>query len=141
MTDTILKDDLCARITAYDAEADTALLQKAIGFSTHAHRNQMRASGQPYVTHPLAVANILMEKRLDAASIITGILHDTVEDTEASLDDIKKEFGAEIAGLVDGVTKISQLDTRERGNDQAENFRKFIMAISKDIRVLMVKIA
>ena len=106
-----------------------------------AHKNQKRVSGLPYIVHPIAVADILVELKLDSATIITGLLHDTIEDTKATYDLVLKEFGKEVADLVDGVTKISALEEKAAENSQAENFRKLILATSKDIRVLLVKLA
>ncbi|MBI1274703.1 RelA/SpoT family protein [bacterium] len=135
------KQELIEKVIAYNPQADTALLAKAYDIAKDAHSHQMRASGDPYFMHPLAVANILTEMKLDTASVITGILHDTVEDTNLTIDDIRKEFGEEIASLVDGVTKLSKLEHKSETLRQAENFRKLVMAISEDIRVLLVKLA
>jgi guanosine-3',5'-bis(diphosphate) 3'-pyrophosphohydrolase len=133
--------DLVARVKAYDPGADEALLDKAYVFAMKAHGKQFRASGDPYFTHPLEVAAILTDLKLDVATIITALLHDTVEDTLVTLDDIKGNFGEEIAGLVDGVTKLSQLELFSERTKQAENFRKLMLAMSNDIRVLLVKLA
>ena len=133
--------ELVERVRSYDPSADEVALNKAYVFSMQAHGTQKRASGDPYFSHPVEVAGILSEKRLDAASIITGLLHDTVEDTVATLSDIQGRFGDEIARLVDGVTKLSQLELQSGSTKQAENFRKLVLAMSEDIRVLIVKIA
>ena len=107
----------------------------------HAHGSQTRASGDPYFSHPVEVAGILTEYRLDTASIVTGLLHDTVEDTVATIDEIEHLFGDEVARLVDGVTKLSKLELQSQNTRHAENFRKLLLAISEDIRVLLVKLA
>jgi guanosine-3',5'-bis(diphosphate) 3'-pyrophosphohydrolase len=137
MRQTVLVD----RIRAYDPDADEALLNKAYVYAMQAHGKQFRASGDPYFAHPLEVAAILTDLKLDTATIITALLHDTVEDTLVTLDDIRANFGEEIAGLVDGVTKLSQLELFSERTKQAENFRKLMLAMSNDIRVLLVKLA
>src|SRR5258706_1086310 len=129
------------RVRAYDPGADEAGLNRAYGFAMQAHGPQKRASGDPYFSHPLEVAGILTDLKLDTATIATALLHDTVEDTSATIDDIEKTFGTEIAGLVDGVTKLSQLELFSERTKQAENFRKLMLAMSNDIRVLLVKLA
>ena len=121
--------------------ADLILIEKAILFAAHAHHGQFRASGEPYIVHPLAAAEILAEQKFDTASIITALLHDTVEDTDISYEDIAKEFSPEIADLVDGVTKLKKIDYQPIHIRQAENFRKLLLAMSKDLRVLLVKLA
>lgn len=133
--------ELVDRVKAYDREADEASLNRAYIYATKMHGNQTRHSGDPYFSHPIEVAGILTDLKLDADTIITGLLHDTVEDTSATLDDIEKIFGERIADLVDGVTKLSQLELSSEETKQAENFRKFMMAMSKDVRVLLVKLA
>jgi len=133
--------ELVERVKSYDPHADEDALNRAYVFSMKAHGAQLRASGDPYFSHPVEVAGILSGMKLDGASIITGLLHDTVEDTLATLDDIEKLFGAEIARLVDGVTKLSRLELQSDQNRQAENFRKLVLAMSEDIRVLLVKLA
>src|SRR5258706_11339664 len=132
---------LVDRVRAYDPGADEAVLNKAYVFAMQAHGPQKRASGDPFFSHPLEVAGILTDLKLDTATIATALLHDTVEDTSATIDDIEDSFGAEIAGLVDGVTKLSQLELFSERTRQAENFRKLMLAMSNDIRVLMVKLA
>ena len=132
---------LLARVASYDSKADPALIDDAYGMAEQAHAAQKRDNGEPYITHPLAVANILAGYKLDSASIITALLHDTVEDTSVSLADIQKRFGPEVAGLVDGVTKLTRLELQSDRTKQAENFRKLVLAMSKDIRVLIVKLA
>src|SRR5215472_1371976 len=132
---------LVERVRAYDPDADEAILNRAYVFAMQAHGTQKRASGDPYFSHPLEVAGILTDLKLDTPTIATALLHDTVEDTSATIEDIEENFGAEIAGLVDGVTKLSQLELFSERTKQAENFRKLMLAMSNDIRVLLVKLA
>ncbi len=133
--------ELVERVRGYDPNADEEALNRAYVFSMKAHGSQMRASGDPYFSHPVEVAGILTHYRLDTASIVTALLHDTVEDTVATIDEIGAHFGNEVARLVDGVTKLSKLEHQSRDTQQAENFRKLLLAISEDIRVLLVKLA
>src|ERR1700753_1553479 len=133
--------DLVERVQAYDPGADEALLNKGYVYAMTAHGKQFRASGDPYFAHPLEVAAILTELKLDVPTIVTALLHDTIEDTLVTYEDVKKNFGEEIAGLVDGVTKLSQLEVFSERTKQAENFRKLMLAITSDIRVLLVKLA
>ena len=133
--------ELVERVKSYDPGADEDLLNRAYVFSMKAHGSQARASGDPYFSHPLGVAEILTRLKLDSASIATGLLHDTVEDTEATLDQLQDMFGGEIAQLVDGVTKLSRLELQSDHTKYAENFRKLVLAMSNDIRVLLVKLA
>lgn len=133
--------DLVERVLAYDPGADEDLLNKAYVFAMTAHGKQFRASGDPYFAHPLEVAAILTGLKLDVATIATALLHDTIEDTLVTYENIKEKFGEEIANLVDGVTKLSQLEVFSERTKQAENFRKFMLAITGDIRVLLVKLA
>jgi GTP pyrophosphokinase len=133
--------DLVERVLAYDPGADEDLLNKAYVFAMTAHGKQFRASGDPYFAHPLEVAAILTDLKLDVPTIATALLHDTIEDTLVTYEDIKEKFGEEIANLVDGVTKLSQLEVFSERTKQAENFRKFMLAITGDIRVLLVKLA
>lgn len=133
--------ELVERVKAYDPSVDEDGLNKAYVFSMKAHGQQLRASGDPYFSHPVEVAGILSRMKLDSASIVTGLLHDTVEDTLATLEDIEKGFGPEIARLVDGVTKLSRIELQSDQTKQAENFRKLVLAMSDDIRVLLVKLA
>jgi GTP pyrophosphokinase/guanosine-3',5'-bis(diphosphate) 3'-pyrophosphohydrolase len=137
----INSEQLLTKIQSYNKFSSNKPLNKAFNFAIEAHKNQKRISGVPYVVHPVAVADILAELKLDSATIITGLLHDTIEDTKITYDVVLKEFGKEIADLVDGVTKISALEEKAADNSQAENFRKLILATSKDIRVLLVKLA
>ena len=134
-------EDLINKVKGYNKFLNPEKLNKAYDFAVKAHSNQKRESGDPYSVHPIEVANILTELKLDSATITTGLLHDTIEDTFATYETIKGEFGDEVADLVDGVTKISALETTASNNSKAENFRKLILATSKDIRVLLVKIA
>ena len=133
--------ELVDRVKAYDPDADEALLNKAYVYAMKAHGKQFRASGDPYFAHPLEVAAILTDLKLDVATIVTALLHDTIEDTLVTFDDITANFGEEIAALVDGVTKLSQLELFSERTKQAENFRKLMLAMSNDIRVLLVKLA
>ena len=133
--------ELVERVRGYDPAVDEEALNRAYVFSMHAHGSQTRASGDPYFSHPVEVAGILTEYRLDTASIVTGLLHDTVEDTVATIDEIQHLFGDEVARLVDGVTKLSKLELQSQNTRHAENFRKLLLAISEDIRVLLVKLA
>ena len=132
---------LIEKVRGYDGSADTDLIARAYDFSAAVHKGQRRASGEPYVTHPIEVAGVIADLKLDVASVATGLLHDTVEDTLTTLQEIEDKFGAEIASLVDGVTKISQISFTSREEKQAENFRKMILAMARDIRVLLVKLA
>ena len=131
---------LYKKISIYDNLASKETLNKAYLLSKKAHLNQYRGSGEEYFTHPLAVANFLVEMKLDSSTIITALLHDVVEDSEITIQNISDEFGIEISRLVDGVTKLSKLDLKF-GFAQAENFRKLLLASSDDIRVLLVKLA
>jgi len=133
--------ELVERVRAYDPGADEDLLNRAYVFSMRAHGAQKRASGDPYFSHPLEVAGILTDYKLDDASIVTALLHDTVEDTLATLPEIEQAFGPEVARLVDGVTKLSRIELASDQEKQAENFRKLLLAMSTDIRVLLVKLA
>lgn len=134
-------EDICNSLLAYFPDADTNLIKRADTFAEKAHGNQKRHSGEPYMIHPRSVARILTDLRLDVPSIVTALLHDTVEDTHATLADIEKEFGPTIASLVDGVTKLSKITFKTSEEKQAENFRKMIIAMGKDIRVILVKLA
>jgi GTP pyrophosphokinase/guanosine-3',5'-bis(diphosphate) 3'-pyrophosphohydrolase len=133
--------DLINKVKVYNKFLNPERLDKAYNFAIKAHQNQKRASGDPYSVHPIEVANILTELKLDSATITTGLLHDTIEDTFATYETIKSEFGDEVAELVNGVTKISVFENTAGANSKVENFRKLILATSKDIRVLLVKIA
>ena len=133
--------ELVDRVLDYDPDADEALLNRAYVFSMQAHGSQKRASGDPYFSHPIEVAGILTDLRLDDETIATAILHDTVEDTVATPQEIEKLFGANVARLVDGVTKLSKIEAQSDNERAAENLRKFLLAMSDDIRVLLVKLA
>ena len=132
---------LIERVRSYDAGADTDLIARAYDFSAAVHKGQKRASGEPYLIHPVEVAGVIAELKLDVPSVATALLHDTVEDTLTTLEEIDAKFGAEIAALVDGVTKISQISFTSREEKQAENFRKMLVAMARDIRVILVKLA
>ncbi len=132
---------LCEKILEYFPKADISLIQKAYLFSKKAHEGQFRRSGEPYISHPVGVSEILAELKLDLPTIMTGLLHDTVEDTEVTLEDIEHNFGPVVAELVDGVTKITQLSFRNTHEKQSENVRKMIVAMGKDVRVILVKLA
>ena len=129
------------RSRAYDPDADEALINRAYVFSMKAHGSQTRASGDPYYSHPIEVAGILTDLHLDDETIVTAILHDTIEDTLATPEEIKKLFGKNVARLVDGVTKLSKIEAQSESQRAAENLRKFLLAMSDDIRVLLVKLA
>ncbi len=133
--------ELTEKIRAYDPKADIALVNDAFELAIQAHSKQRRENGDPYVTHPIAVAGILAGYRLDVASIITGLLHDVIEDTAITAAELEKRFGGEVVRLVDGVTKLTRLELQSDRTKQAENFRKLVLAMSKDIRVLLVKLA
>jgi len=133
--------ELVERVRAYTPTAPVDVIQRAYEFSASVHKGQRRASGEPYLTHPLQVAGIIADLRLDVPSVATGLLHDTVEDTLATLAQIEQHFGTEIAGLVDGVTKIGQINFTSREEKQAENFRKMLLAMARDIRVILIKLA
>ena len=134
-------EDLIIKVKSYNKFFNPETLNKAYDFALKAHKTQKRDEGVPYIIHPIAVADILSDLKLDSATIATGLLHDTIEDTHATYETIKEEFGQEVADLVDGVTKISEFENKADENSKAENFRKLIIATSKDIRVLLVKIA
>jgi GTP pyrophosphokinase len=134
-------DDILDTVLAYNPEADQDLIKKAYVYSAKVHLGQVRLSGEPYLVHPLEVAAILAQLKLDTATIVTGLLHDTVEDTYASPEEIESLFGQEVAFLVGGVTKISRITMESTEEDQAENYRKMILAMVRDIRVILVKLA
>jgi len=134
-------EQLINKIKSYNKFVNSESLSKAYDFALKAHVNQKRDEGAPYIIHPVAVADILTDLKLDSATIATGLLHDTIEDTKATYETVKAEFGKEVADLVEGVTKISELEDKGIKNSKAENFRKLLLATSEDIRVLLVKIA
>ncbi len=133
--------ELIDKVRSYDPTADEAILNRAYVYAMRMHGSQKRASGDPYFAHPIEVAGILTDYRLDTATIVTALLHDVIEDTPVTPDDIRHLFGPEITELVEGVTKLTKLELNNEHTRQAENLRKFILAISKDVRVLMVKLA
>ncbi|MEE9556780.1 MAG: HD domain-containing protein, partial [Candidatus Adiutricales bacterium] len=116
-------------------------MEKAYVYSAKVHQGQDRQSGEPYLSHPLEVAGLLADMKLDVATVTAGFLHDTIEDTTATLEDIENMFGGEVAGIVDGVSKISQITFSTHAERQAENMRKMILAMATDIRVILVKLA
>jgi GTP pyrophosphokinase len=135
-------NDILDRVSTYHPDPDLDLIKKAYVYSAKVHQGQIRKSGEPYLIHPLEVAGLLAELKLDEASVVTGLLHDTIEDTLATKEEVAELFGAEIAELVDGVTKLSQFSAANTHEEkQAENFRKMVVAMAKDIRVLLVKLA
>lgn len=133
--------ELIERVRAYDPDADEGLINRAYVFSMKAHGTQTRASGDPYFSHPIEVAGILTDLKLDDETIVTGILHDTIEDTVATPEEIERLFGTNVSRLVDGVTKLSKIEAQSENERAAENLRKFLLALSDDIRVLLVKLA
>jgi GTP pyrophosphokinase len=133
-------EELIGRVRTYQPSADVDLIKRAYDFSYRMHAGQTRKSGDPYFVHPANVAGVIADLRLDTASVCAGLLHDVVEDTLVSLDDVEKQFGGEIATLVDGVTKLSKINFTSKEDRQAENFRKMVVAMARDIRVLLVKL-
>src|SRR6476661_6647369 len=136
--------DILEKVSAYHADADLDLIKKAYVYSAKVHQGQLRRSGEPYLVHPLEVAGLLADLKLDEASIVTGLLHDTIEDTLATSEELTELFGSEVSTLVDGVTKLSKFSasaTLSQEEKQAENFRKMIIAMAQDIRVILVKLA
>lgn len=134
-------NEILDKVQSYNPSADLDLIKKAYVFSAKVHQGQVRRSGEPYLNHPLEVTNIIADLKMDVPSLVTGLLHDTVEDTWTSLEEIERHFGKEIAELVDGVTKVSKLSFASEKEEQAENFRKMIIAMSRDIRVIVIKLA
>ncbi|MBW2183441.1 MAG: bifunctional (p)ppGpp synthetase/guanosine-3',5'-bis(diphosphate) 3'-pyrophosphohydrolase [Deltaproteobacteria bacterium] len=133
--------DLSDKVISYHPDPSIDLIEKAYVFSAQVHKGQLRLSGEPYLTHPMEVASLLTDLKLDVVSVATGLLHDTVEDTHTTLEAIEEFFGEEIASLVDGLTKISRISFHATEEKQAENFRKMILAMAKDIRVILIKLA
>ncbi len=133
--------DILDKAQLFLPAADLEMIEKAYIFSASVHQGQMRLSGEPYLTHPMEVAGILTDMKMDSAAIVTGLLHDTVEDTWATIAEIEEAFGKDVAFLVDGLTKLSKISFRSQEEHQAENFRKMILAMSEDIRILMVRLA
>src|SRR6266404_7431966 len=133
--------EICSSVSRYDPAADLTLIQRSYEFAAERHSGQRRRSGEPYVVHPLGVARTITDLRLDVASICAGLLHDCVEDTSATAEDIGRLFGNEIQFLVEGVTKLGQIPWTTREERQAENFRKMLLAMARDIRVILIKLA
>src|ERR1700741_2042672 len=133
--------ELVDRVRKYNPHADEELLNRAYVYAMKAHGAQKRASGDPYFSHPLEVAAILTDLKLDDATIIAALLHDTIEDTDATREEIDTIFGPKIGKLVEGLTKLKKLDLVSKRAEQAENFRKLLLAIADDVRVLLVKLA
>src|SRR5213596_1914335 len=134
-------EDLLEKVRAYSPDADVELLRRAYVFSAFEHRGQVRHSGEPYLIHPLAVADFLADMKLDAVAIAAGLLHDVVEDTLTTIERIQELFGPDVAHVVEGVTKISAITFSSSEERQAENFRKMLLAMVDDIRVILVKLA
>src|SRR6201997_5584953 len=134
-------EDLIEKVRHYSPDADIELLRRAYVFSAFEHRGQLRHSGEPYLIHPLAVADLLADMKLDVAAISAGLLHDVVEDTLTTIERIQELFGPEVAHVVEGVTKISAIRFSTSEERQAENFRKMLLAMVDDIRVILVKLA
>jgi len=134
-------NDITSKLLNYHPNADTTLVEKAYVYSAKVHQGQVRLSGEPYLSHPLEVAHILTRMKMDVVSIVSGLLHDTLEDTDSELSEIERLFGKEVANIVDGVTKISKMQFTSQQERQAENMRKMILAMATDIRVIMVKLA
>ena len=134
-------EDLLEKVRAYSPDADVELLRRAYVFSAFEHRGQVRHSGEPYLIHPLAVADFLADMKLDAVAIAAGLLHDVVEDTLTTIERIQELFGPDVAHVVEGVTKISAIQFLSSEERQAENFRKMLLAMVDDVRVILVKLA
>ena len=133
--------ELVDLVKSYDPDADEDALNRAYVFAMKKHGAQLRASGDPYYSHPIEVAGILTRFKLDSASIIAGLLHDTVEDTDTTVEEVRSLFGDQVAQIVDGLTKLAMIEQKSANNKQAENFRKLLLAMSEDIRVLLIKLA
>ena len=133
--------ELVERVLAYAPDADEAMLNRAYVYTVQKHGTQKRASGDPYFSHPVEVAGLMTELKLDQETIMTALLHDTVEDTLATTAEIERLFGANVARMVDGVTKLSKIETMTENERAVENLRKFLLAMSEDLRVLLVKLA
>jgi GTP pyrophosphokinase len=141
VTDLTDIEQLMDQVKAYHPEADTGLIRRAYEYSAKAHEGQTRQTGEPYVQHPLAVAGVLIFLKLDVPAIVAGLLHDTLEDTVATRAELEKEFGSDVARLVEGVTKIGQIPFKTYEEKQAENFRKMVLSMADDIRVVFIKLA
>lgn len=137
----ITQDDLINQIKNYNPDVDEAFIRKAYDYAKEKHGSQTRSSGEPYYTHPVEVSSLLADMKLDTATIATAILHDTIEDTEVTFEDLEKEFSLEVANLVNGVSKLTRIESQTFEGKQGENFRKLVLAMSEDIRVLLVKLA
>jgi guanosine-3',5'-bis(diphosphate) 3'-pyrophosphohydrolase len=134
-------DQLLTRVKSYHAEADLSVVRRAYEFSAKAHKGQLRRSGEPYLQHPIAVAGVLASLKTDVTAVVAGLLHDTLEDTLATPEELEKEFGKDVVHLVDGVTKIGKITFRNYEEKQAENFRKMVLSMADDIRVVLIKLA
>ena len=134
-------DEVVALTQKYMNDSDVAYVKKALDYATEAHITQVRKSGEPYIIHPIQVAGILADLQLDAVTVACGFLHDVVEDTDRTLDDIEENFGKDARDIVDGVTKLGKVEYKSHEEQLAENHRKMLMAMSKDIRVILVKLA
>ena len=134
-------DQVLALTRKYLAAEDVAFIQKALIYAIDCHSGQFRRSGEPYIVHPIQVAGILAKLKLDAVTVACGFLHDVVEDTRATLDDLEREFGTDVRVIVDGVTKLGKVKYKSHEEQLAENHRKMLMAMSEDIRVILVKLA
>src|SRR3990172_217942 len=134
-------EELIQKVLEYNPQADAGLLGRAYAFAARAHEGQVRKSGEPFLKHPLEVANIIVQMKMDTSSVDVGLLHDTIEDSLVTFEDITAEFGDDIAGIVDGLKKISKVEFMSREEKQAENFRKMVMSMGKDIRVILIKLA
>jgi GTP pyrophosphokinase len=133
-------NDIADRMLEYHPSCELSLLQRAYVFSAKVHDGQERLSGEPYLIHPLEVAGILVDLRMDEVTVAAGLLHDTIEDTLTTIDEIKRLFGEPVAFLVGGLTKIAKIEFTSARERQAENFRKMLLAMSKDIRILLIKL-
>ena len=133
--------EVIALTVTYMNSSHVAFVKKACDFAKNAHKDQFRKSGEPYIIHPIQVAGILAELKMDPVTVATGFLHDVVEDTEYTFEDISREFSPEVAMLVDGVTKLGKIKYKSHEEQQAENHRKMLLAMAKDLRVIMVKLA
>ena len=134
-------DQLLDRLKSYNAEADLGVVRKAYEFSAKAHEGQRRRSGEPYLQHPIAVAGVLTSLKTDVTAIVAALLHDTLEDTMATPEELESEFGKDVVHLVDGVTKIGKITFKSHEEKQAENFRKMLLSMADDIRVVLIKLA
>ena len=134
-------EEILQKVQAYRPGEDVALLRKAYEFTANEHKTQTRLSGEPFVSHPLEVANVLADMKLDVVCLAGGMLHDVVEDTPITIDRLRQEFGPEVARIVEGVTKISRIKFSSPEEQQAENYRKMVLAMVDDIRVVLVKLA